>query len=546
MSPTALPRDHRDADWWRSAAVYQVYVRSFADSDGDGIGDLPGLRNRLPYLHELGVDALWLTPFYRSPMTDGGYDVADYRDVDPMYGTLADFDAMVADAHALGLRIIVDLVPNHTSSAHPWFAAALAAAPGSTERERYLFRDGRGDNGELPPNDWESIFGGPAWTRVPDGQWYLHLFDPAQPDLNWRNPQVWAEFEDILRFWLDRGVDGFRIDVAHGMIKAEGLPDVGFSTMTTGRRQVELLGKGRLPYFDQDEVHDIYRAWRPILDSYPGGRMAVAEAWAETPQRLARYIGADELHQAFSFDFLDATWSVDSFRKAIDTALAESTIVGAPVTWVLSNHDKQRHVTRYGDGEVGLRRARAAALLMLALPGCAYLYQGEELGLPEVLDLPDEVRQDPAFLRTGESRDGCRVPMPWSGESPPYGFAPGDCSWLPAPPTWRSLSVAAQTGDPASTLELYRTALRLRREHPALADVDASGEVTWLETEPGVLAFHRAGVRPLACMVNLADAPVPVRRYGRPLVVSAGLVEWDDERLLPVDAAGWFEESTSD
>ncbi|HEX2772089.1 MAG TPA: glycoside hydrolase family 13 protein [Micromonosporaceae bacterium] len=546
MSATAPPPSHGDADWWRSAAVYQVYVRSFADSDGDGIGDLPGLRHRLPYLHKLGVDALWLTPFYRSPMIDGGYDVADYRDVDPMFGTLADFDAMVADAHALGLRIIVDLVPNHTSSAHRWFLAALAAAPGSAERERYLFRDGRGGHGELPPNDWESVFGGPAWTRVPDGQWYLHLFDPAQPDLNWRNPQVRAEFEDILRFWLDRGVDGFRIDVAHGMIKADGLPDVGFSTMTTGRRQVELLGKGRLPYFDQDEVHDIYRAWRPILDSYPGGRMAVAEAWAETPQRLARYIGADELHQAFSFDFLDATWSVDSFRKVIDAALAESTIVGAPVTWVLSNHDQQRHVTRYGDGDMGLRRARAAALLMLALPGCAYLYQGEELGLPEVLDLPDEVRQDPAFLRTGESRDGCRVPMPWSGESAPYGFGPGDCSWLPAPQTWRSLSVAAQTGDPASTLELYRQALRLRREHPALADLEASGELTWLETEPGVLAFRRAGARPLTCVVNLADAPIPVRRYGQPLVVSAPLVERDDERLLPVDAAGWFEKSVTD
>lgn len=274
-TPTPLTSD----DWWRAAVVYQVYVRSFADSDGDGVGDLQGIRERLPYLRDLGVDALWLTPFYTSPMVDGGYDVADYRDVDPMFGTLADFDHMITDAHALGLRIIVDIVPNHTSSAHPWFVAALAAAPDSPARARYLFAEGRGEHGELPPNDWESIFGGPAWTRVPDGQWYLHLFDPAQPDLNWRHPEVRAEFADVLRFWLDRGVDGFRIDVAHGMIKAEGLPDVGFSTMTTGRRQVELLGKGRLPYFDQDEVHEIYRAWRPILDSYPGGRMAVAEAW---------------------------------------------------------------------------------------------------------------------------------------------------------------------------------------------------------------------------------------------------------------------------
>jgi alpha-glucosidase len=547
MTASTTPRPAADDDWWRSAVVYQVYVRSFADSNGDGIGDLPGIRSRLPYLRDLGVDALWLTPFYRSPMIDGGYDVADYRDIDPMFGTLGDFDAMILDAHALGLRIIVDIVPNHTSSAHSWFVDALAAAPGSAGRERYLFRDGQGAAGELPPNDWESIFGGPAWTRVPDGQWYLHLFDPAQPDLNWHNPEVRAEFEDILRFWLDRGVDGFRIDVAHGMIKEEGLPDVGHSS-ANGRRQVELLGRGRLPYFDQDEVHDIYRAWRPILDSYPGGRMAVAEAWAETPQRLARYIGPDELHQAFNFDFLDATWSADSFHKVIDTALAESTIVGAPTTWVLSNHDKQRHVTRYGDGEVGLRRARAAALLMLALPGCVYLYQGEELGLPEVLDLPDELRQDPAFRRTGESRDGCRVPLPWSGELSPYGFGPDGCelSWLPA--TWRDHSVATQTGNPSSTLELYRAALRIRRHHPALAGGPATPDgadwLTWLESEPGVLAFARPGVAGspgVVCAVNFSGAPVRVSGYGPVIAASEALVARDAEIALPVDAAIWFE-----
>jgi alpha-glucosidase len=551
MTTPTEPRPRTDEpDWWRSAVVYQVYVRSFADANGDGIGDLAGIRDRLPYLRDLGVDALWLTPFYRSPMIDGGYDVADYRDVDPSFGTLADFDDMIGDAHALGLRIIVDIVPNHTSSAHPWFVEALAAPPGHPARERYLFRDGRGAHGEEPPNDWESIFGGPAWTRVPDGQWYLHLFDPAQPDLNWRHPQVRAEFADILRFWLDRGVDGFRIDVAHGMIKAEGLPDVGHGLATTGQRQIEMLGRGRLPYFDQDEVHDIYRAWRPILDSYPGGRMAVAEAWAETPQRLARYIGPDELHQAFNFDFLDATWSADSFRKVIDTALAESDIVGAPTTWVLSNHDKQRHVTRYGDGTIGLRRARAAALLMLALPGSAYLYQGEELGLPEVLDLPDELRQDPAFPRTGESRDGCRVPLPWSGDEPPYGFSPpgAEPAWLPAPASWRTLTVATQAGDPASTLELYRAALRIRRTHPALAGGPAAPAgadgLSWLAAEPGVLAFTRAGTAGSAsvtCVVNLTGGPVEVPRYGTPVVSSAPLAESADGVTLPVDAAAWFE-----
>lgn len=530
-----------DDDWWRSAAIYQVYLRSFADANGDGIGDLAGLRQRLPYLRDLGVEALWLTPFYPSPMIDGGYDVADYRDVDPMFGTLTEFDEVVVDAHALGLRIIVDLVPNHTSSVHPWFQAALAAAPGSPERARYHFAAGRGTAGELPPNDWESIFGGPAWTRLPDGQWYLHLFDSAQPDLNWRNPEVRAEFEEVLRFWLDRGVDGFRIDVAHGMIKAEGLPDVGFGQQT-GQRQVELLGKSRLPYFDQDEVHDIYRAWRPILDSYPGGRMAVAEAWAETPQRLARYIGPDELHQAFSFDFLDAHWSADSFRKVIDSALAESAVINAPTTWVLSNHDKQRHVTRYGDGPAGLRRARAAALLMLALPGCAYVYQGEELGLPEVLDLPDDLRQDPQYLRTGQSRDGCRVPIPWSGELAPYGFSPDGSapSWLPAPATWRELSVAAQNGAPDSTLELYRTALRIRRAHPALST--AAAHLGWEETQPGVLAFTRtADGTALTCVVNISDAPAVSTEYGEPLVASAALTREGSSYLIPVDAAAWFE-----
>jgi alpha-glucosidase len=516
--------------------VYQVYVRSFADSDGDGIGDLRGVRHRLPYLRDLGVNALWLTPFYRSPMVDGGYDVADHCDVDPMFGTLADFDDMIADAHALGLRIIVDLVPNHTSDAHPWFVEALAAPPGDPARDRYLFRDGRGEEGELPPNDWESIFGGPAWTRVADGQWYMHLFDPAQPDLNWRHPEVRAEFEDILRFWLDRGVDGFRIDVAHGMIKAEGLPDVG--PTPGGGRQATLLGRSRLPYFDQDEVHDIYRAWRPILDSYPGERMAVAEAWTSTPQRLARYIGRDELHQAFNFDFLDAEWSADSFRKVIDTSLAEAALVGAPTTWVLSNHDRQRHVTRYGDGDVGLRRARAAALLMLALPGSAYLYQGEELGLPEVLDLPAELRQDPAFGRTGESRDGCRVPLPWSGTAAPYGFGPAGsvASWLPAPADWAPLTAGAQDGDPGSTLELYRAALRLRRGQPALIE----GALVWRQAPPGVLAFSRPGTPELTCAINLSGQLVVLPGYGEPLLATAPVAVGDAGAQLPVDAAAWF------
>jgi alpha-glucosidase len=505
--------------WWQTAVIYQVYPKSFADSDGDGIGDLPGIRDRLPYLRDLGVDALWLSPFFRSPQVDGGYDVSDYCDVDPMFGTLADFDSLLATAHELDLRVIVDLVPNHSSSAHPWFVSALAATPGSPERDRYVFRGGRGSRGEQPPNDWESVFGGPAWTRTDDGDWYLHLFDPAQPDFNWRNLEVRAEFESILRFWLDRGVDGFRVDVAHGMAKADGLPDVGYSG------QISLLGKAVLPYFDQDEVHDIYKSWRKILDSYPGERMAVAEAWATSPERLARYVAPDELHQVFNFDYLAADWSTSALRKVIDESLSTMDPVGAPATWVLSNHDKPRHVTRYGD----IRRARAAILLMLALPGSAYVYQGEELGLPEVLDLPDEVLQDPVWRRSGftdRGRDGCRVPLPWTGDEPSYGFGPAGC-WLPQPAAWRELSVQAQLADAASMLHLYRTAIALRRGF--------SGGLEWLDGPPDTLVFRRSSG--LVCAVNFGSAPVALPPGYGDVICSSVPVE---DGLLPPDAAAWL------
>ncbi|MEN3310511.1 MAG: alpha-glucosidase [Micromonosporaceae bacterium] len=523
-------------EWWRDAVIYEVYVRSFADGNGDGEGDLIGLRQRLPYLRDLGVDALWLTPFYRSPMVDGGYDVADYRDVDPRFGTLDDFDAMLAAAHDLGLRVIVDIVPNHSSSAHPWFQEALAAPPGSPARQRYLFRDG-----VEPPNDWESIFGGPAWTSVEslrfgavaaveslrvdeeaavqDGQWYLHLFDPRQPDFNWRNDEVRAEFESILRFWLDRGVDGFRVDVAHGMIKAAELPSIGRDA------QIGLLGRDELPYFDQDEVHDIYRVWRKILDEYPGQRIAVAEAWASNPTRLARYVAPDELHQAFNFDFLDAPFSVAGMREVIDACLAGAALVGAPATWVLSNHDVQRHATRLGGG---LARARAATLLMLALPGAAYLYQGEELGLPEVLDLPGDVLQDPVWERsrhTARGRDGCRVPLPWSGDQPPFGFGTGP-AWLPVPDSWAGLTAQRQAAEPASTLSLYRSALRVRR--------GVRGPLRWLDAPADLLAFARDGLR---CVINLGPAAVPLPPdYGQPKLVSGPL----DAGALPPDTSAWF------
>jgi alpha-glucosidase len=556
-------------DWWRDAVIYQVYPRSFADGNGDGMGDLPGVTARLPYLRDLGVDAVWLSPFYASPQADAGYDVADYRAVDPMFGTLNDADDLVRSAHALGLRVIVDVVPNHCSDQHEWFKQALREGPGSPLRDRFHFRPGKGAHGELPPNDWESIFGGPAWTRTVDpggapGEWYLHLFAPEQPDFNWEHPAVHDEFRSVLRFWLDLGVDGFRVDVAHGLVKAAGLPDIGHA------EQLALLGTATMPYFDQDGVHEIYRGWRLILDEYsprlrPGGapseRIAVAEAWTPTVERAALYLRPDELHQAFNFEYLSAGWDAVELRAVVERSLSAMGAVGAPATWVLSNHDVTRHATRFanppgggtqlrepGDRALGLRRARASTLLMLALPGSAYLYQGEELGLPDVTDLPDEVRQDPSFFRAAGQdgfRDGCRVPIPWSGTEAPYGFGPvpGGPSWLPQPAEWAGLSVEAQTGDPDSTLELYRAALRLRRELPALG---AGTAVTWLDAPEGVLAFRRdadAQSSPdgadgtggtdgtdssvdgsgsgFVCTVNLTGAPVVLTAPGRPLLSSA-------------------------
>ncbi|MFC6062233.1 glycoside hydrolase family 13 protein [Streptomyces ochraceiscleroticus] len=519
-SPAAPPApDRPGTGWWRDAVIYQIYVRSFGDGDGDGVGDLPGARARLPYLKELGADAVWLTPFYASPQADGGYDVAEHRAVDPLFGTLDDAQDFLDTAHELGLRVIVDIVPNHTSDQHPWFRDPDLA------RERYIFRPGRGSHGELPPNDWESVFGGPAWTRTERGDWYLHLFAPEQPDLDWERPEVRAEFDAILRFWLDRGVDGFRIDVAHGMVKAPGLPDVG------RRQQARLIGTDVLPFFDQDGVHEIHRHWRRLLDSYGGERIGVAEAWAPDAHRLAHYVRPDELHQAFNFHFLQADWDAAALRRVIDESLAATSLVGAPTTWVLSNHDVVRHTTRLGS----LARARAATLLMLALPGSAYLYQGEELGLPEVTELPDAVRQDPAFFRgDGQDgfRDGCRVPLPWSGTEAPYGFGPGG-SWLPQPAGWAELTVEAQTGTPGSTLELYRAALAWRRALPGLGD----GRMSWLDAPEGVLALRRHG---FVCVLNTRTRPVEVSGAGRPLLASAPLRTEEGRVLLPGESCAWW------
>ncbi|WP_027344434.1 glycoside hydrolase family 13 protein [Hamadaea tsunoensis] len=528
--------------WWRTAAIYQIYLRSFADGDGDGVGDLAGLRSRLPYLRRLGVDALWLTPWYVSPMADAGYDVADYRDIDPVFGDLDQATAFLAEAHAHGLRVIIDLVPNHCSDRHPWFQAALAD-PAAPERDRFWFQPGRGEHGELPPNDWQGYFGGPAWTRTSHGDWYLHMFTPEQPDLNWESPAVRAEFEDILRFWFDLGVDGMRIDVAHGLTKKPGLPDVGPEPDPTD-----------LPYQDTDGVHEIYRAWRRISDSYDGERVFVGEVWLPTPEQYIRYLRPDELHSAFNFDFLCGAFTAPALRKVIDETLAVHRTVDAPPTWVLSNHDTIRHVTRYGredttfsvsdrrhgapsDPDLGLRRARAAALLTFALPGGVYVYQGDELGLPEVEDIPVDQLQDPTWPRSGftdRGRDGCRVPLPWSADSPPFGFSADGAAqpWLPQPAGWKALTVEAQSADPDSTLSLYRAALALRRRFAALP-----GELVWLDADglsaaEGVVAFRRGD---LTCVVNLSARPVALPPGD--LLLASGPIE---DGRLPADTCAWL------
>jgi alpha-glucosidase len=530
------------APWWRDAVFYQVYVRSFADSDGDGLGDIPGITSRLRYLRDLGVDAVWVTPFYPSPQHDAGYDVSDYTGVDPRFGRLSDVDDLLSRAHELGLKVVVDLVPNHTSSEHAWFRAALADGPGSPARARYLFRRGRGRGGSQPPNNWESVFGGPAWTRVEDpstgsgqrAEWYLHLFDATQPDLDWRNPEVPAMFEDVLRFWLDRGVDGFRIDVAHGLFKDKGLRDQhgvvpGHRDLPGDREERAMVERTVRdePMWDQPELHDVYRSWRRILEQYDGDRMAVAEAWTQTPESMARYVRPDELHQAFNFAWLLAPWSAAAFADVVRGTLEAVGLVGAAPTWVLSNHDVVRHPTRYGGGPRGLARARAATLTMLALPGSAYLYQGEELGLEEV-DVPPEFRQDPAWFRTGTAgRDGARVPIPWRGTRSPYGFGPGRTTpWLPMPDDWAGLTVAAQRRDPGSTWSFYRRALRARRH---FAGSPAPVEI--VEGRSTVLELRRGG---LTVLCNCGSRPV--RMPAGDVVLASGPLLGG---RLPPDTAVW-------
>lgn len=543
--------------WWRDSVVYQVYVRSFADGNGGtgGQGDINGLRSRLGHIASLGVDAIWLNPWYLSPLADGGYDVADYRQIEPRYGSLADAEALIEECHELGIRVIADLVPNHTSREHVWFQEAIASPPGHPSRDRYVIHQGKGPDGNEPPTNWLSVFGGSAWQQLDDGEWYLHIFDTSQPDLNWEHPEVRDEFDAIIRFWLDRGIDGLRIDVAHGMIKDLDFPDLS----------AEALGSFSLlegdepaahPFWDQDRVHEINRRWRAIFDEYDD-RMMVAEAWVHA-KSLPKYLRDDEYHQAFNFDLLETPWSAEAFTKVITDSLQAADAIGATTTWVLSNHDVVRHATRYGlpndakwrkwvlDGphdalnqDTGDVRARAATLITMSLPGSTYMYQGEELGLPEVWDLPIDVLDDPIWFRSQgtpqaeKGRDGCRVPVPWETSGPSFGFG-DEAPWLPQPAIFGELSVQAQENDPASMLALYRATIAARNAH--FADGDT---LTMVDMGADVLAYKRSSTRgnDVTVIVNMSASPVAlpdgdivVSSAAQPLVGN-----------LPTDTAVWIQ-----
>ncbi|MCI1649050.1 glycoside hydrolase family 13 protein [Bifidobacterium tibiigranuli] len=572
-------------DWWKQAVVYQIYPRSFKDADGDGLGDIPGVTSKIDYLKDLGVDALWLSPFYPSDLADGGYDVIDYRDVDPRLGTMDDFDAMAAAAHEAGMKIMVDIVPNHTADKHVLFQEALQAGRGSAARDRYIFREGRGEHGELPPNDWVSLFGGSAWEQVEDGQWYLHIFAKEQPDLNWQHPDVHEEFKKTLRFWSDHGTDGFRVDVAHGLAKdLESAP-------------LEELGKrypvhatfnhdGKHPLWDRTEVHEIYHEWREVFNEYDPPRFAVGEAWV-VPEHQHLYASPDELGQVFNFEFAKANWTVAQFREAILDGLnsAEQT-KGSTTTWVMNNHDVPRGASRYGlpqvdatayhqfvhdwilrdgksyfeDRELGTRRARAAILMEAGLPGSLYVYQGEELGLFEVADIPWDKLEDPTpfFTRrnfTEKGRDGCRVPLPWDsadapepagwdanfGEKRSFGFSPATLDdgkapaepHLPQPLWFKDYAVDVESGNPDSMLTLYREALK---ERASLLTATADTSCQMLDSGDDVIAYSRPSVdgRRFVSLTNFGTEEVDIPR-GDIVLASAPV----PTGKLPQDTSVW-------
>jgi len=541
------------ADWWRQAVVYQIYPRSFADANGDSIGDLVGITSRVPYLKQLGVDAVWMSPFYPSELADGGYDVADYRNIDPRIGTLEEFDKLIDAMHAAGIRVFVDIVPNHSSDQHEWFQAALKAPKGSPERDRYIFRDGKGEHGEIRPSELGSHFGPTGWTRItePDGtpgQWYMHLFAKEQPDFNWDNQEVRDDFLKTLRFWSDRGVDGFRVDVAHALTK--NLKDGHLPARMSFDLEV-MKNDGTDDLFDRDEVHEIYKTWRKVFNEYQPPRVAVAEAWVHANRR-ARYASTEGLGQSFSFDLAFTPWNIKKFKSTIDYNLQSSAETGSSNTWVFSNHDVIRHATRFGlteealkdlpkwyrskdrqaaiNKELGLARARAATMLILALPGSTYLYQGEELGLQEPLNIPSDQMQDPQWFRSegSISRDGCRVPMPWTPDGPSFGFGPGGAH-LPQPEWFKDWNVQSESGVEGSTLEMYRAALKLRRE------LQSEEKLKWVwHFNKNVLHFKRPNG--WQSITNFGSKPARLPK-GKVLLSSAPVVDGK----LPANATAWIQ-----
>ncbi len=561
----------QNPDWWRSAVIYQIYPRSFADANHDGSGDIQGVIQNIDYLVELGVDAIWFSPWFPSPDKDGGYDVADYCDIKPEFGTLADAKELIEKAHSVGIKVIIDIVPNHCSDEHEWFQRAKKTAPPSADWDYFHVIEGR--PGGLPPNDWKSLFGGSAWEEIihdgtATGFYYLHIFDKGQPDLNWENPKIHAEFDKILRFWFDLGIDGFRVDVAHGLYKAAGYPE------HAGEEEVRddtggLLDVRPLPFFDQPEVHPVYRRWRSIADEYSPARMFVAEAWVPTVERLSKYLRADELHSGFNFGFLMAGWDYWGLRTNIENSLKDMATLAIPTTWVVENHDVPRIVTRFGvdtklvhhadsgdptdkdsshyipnsaELDRGRNRSRAMAMLLAALPGSMYLYQGQELGLDEVRDLPDELRQDPVFKNTethAKGRDGCRVPLPWTRSGLNLGFNQStQHPWLPMPSSWDGLSVEAQSADESSVLRHHQTTLQIRKQlQLGLGELEMRTDLA----AEGVLAFLRqTPVGTYLVCVNLTgqtqDIPVAEVLHSSEPFISAEL----QEGSLAADAAVWL------
>jgi len=531
-------------DWWRQAVVYQIYPRSFKDNDGNGIGDLKGIISKSDYLQQLCVDAIWLSPFYPSSLHDGGYDVDDYRNVDPKIGTLADFSELIESMHSRNIKVFVDIVPNHTSSHHKWFEEALASQPGSAARDRYIFVDSDNDG---PPNDWPSHFGPSAWTQVSDGQWYLHLFAPEQPDLNWENAEVREDFLKTLRFWSDLGVDGFRVDVAHGL--AKDMKQI--KTKVTGVTPEHIPEDGSHPLFDRNEVYEIYESWREVLDSYEPPRIAVAECGAPISRRV-NYANSKSLHQAFNFEFLNASWSAKEYFALTDSAIKRAIHGESSSTWVLSNHDTVRHRSRFGlpseiklnewllsedkppieNRELGASRAMAVIAFLLALPGSTYIYQGEELGLPEVVDLPHEALADPLWLRTNQKekgRDGCRVPLPWLKSAPFFGFST-QSSHLPQPTWFGEFSVEKQDTETNSFLNFYRDALMLRKENQC----DESFE--WISnSNEEVLQFKRSNG--WQCVINFSQKSVECPS-GQVILATAPIIN----KKIPANATVWVKE----